>query len=121
MGIMTNKTFALSAGYRSEFGDFEDVTYLNTARLAPLPLVSAGAAQEALEWQQHPYRLPDGAFFDFPDRIREKVARLIGARSEEIAVTTGASAGMACVAAGIDWKSGDEVLVGRDEFPSHFP
>jgi selenocysteine lyase/cysteine desulfurase len=27
---------------------------------------------------------------------------------------------MACIAAGIDWKPGDEVLVGRGEFPSHF-
>jgi selenocysteine lyase/cysteine desulfurase len=117
---MTNKVFALSTDYRHEFGDFEGVTYLNTARLAPLPLISANAAQEALEWQKHPYRLPDSAFFDFPDRIREKIARLIGARATEIAVTTGASSGMACIAAGIDWKPGDEVLVGRGEFPSHF-
>ena len=45
---------------------------------------------------------------------------MIGARADEIAVTTGASAGLASVAAGIDWKPGDEVLVGRGEFPAHF-
>jgi selenocysteine lyase/cysteine desulfurase len=117
---MTNNVLAAATDYRREFADFEGMTYLNTARLAPLPLVSSRAAQEALEWQKHPYRLPDSAFFDFPDRIREKIARLIDARTEEIAVTTGASSGMACIAAGIDWKPGDEVLVGRGEFPSHF-
>ena len=67
-----------------------------------------------------PYQLPDSAYFDLPDRIREKIARIIGAQPDEIAVTTGASAGLACVAAGIDWKPGDEVLIGRGEFPAHF-
>ncbi|HKQ86008.1 MAG TPA: aminotransferase class V-fold PLP-dependent enzyme [Candidatus Acidoferrales bacterium] len=117
---MTNQTLSLSTAYRQEFADFEGVAYLNAARLAPLPLVSARAAEEALEWSKQPYRLPDGAFFDMPDRIRGKVARLIDAQAEEIAVTTGASSGMACIAAGIDWKAGDEVLVGRGEFPAHF-
>jgi len=117
---MTNETVVLATNYRAEFADFEGVTYLNAALQGPLPLVAAQAAQEALEWKKHPYRLPDSAYFDLPDRIREKIARLIGARSDEIAVTTGASAGLAAVAAAIDWKPGDEVLVGRGEFPSHF-
>jgi selenocysteine lyase/cysteine desulfurase len=117
---MTNQTSPLATDYRSEFADFEGVTYLNAALQTPLPLVSVRAAYEALEWKKHPYRLPDSAYFDLPDRIREKIGRLLDARPEEIAITTGASAGMACVAAGIDWKSGDEVLVGRREFPAHF-
>ena len=117
---MTNETLSPSTAYRQEFADFEGVAYFNAARLAPLPLVSARAAEAALEWSKQPYRLPDGAFFDMPDRIRGKVARLIDADAEEIAVTTGASSGMACIAAGIDWKAGDEVLVGRGEFPAHF-
>jgi len=111
---------AVATNYRTEFADFEGVTYLNAALQGPLPLVAARAAAEALEWKKHPYRLPDSAYFDLPDRIREKIARLIGARSDEIAVTTGASAGLAAVAAAIDWKPGDEVLVGRGEFPAHF-
>jgi selenocysteine lyase/cysteine desulfurase len=85
-----------------------------------MPLAAARAAEVALEWKKRPYQLPDAAYFDLPDRIREKTAALIGARAEEIAVTTGASAGLASVAAGIDWKPGDEVLVGRGEFPAHF-
>ena len=106
--------------YRNEFAHFENVTYLNAALQGPMPLVAAREAQAALEWKTHPYRLADSAYFELPDRIREKVARLIGSRADEIAVTTGASAGLAAVAAGIDWKSGDEVLVGQGEFPAHF-
>jgi selenocysteine lyase/cysteine desulfurase len=117
---MTNETAALATNYRTEFADFEGVTYLNAALQGPLPLVAAREAQAALEWKKHPYRLPDSAYFDLPDRIREKIARLIAGLPDEIAVTTGASAGLAAVAAAIDWKPGDEVLVGRGEFPAHF-
>jgi selenocysteine lyase/cysteine desulfurase len=110
----------LAANYRSEFASFEGATYLNASLQGPMPLAAVREAVAALEWKKHPYRLPDSAYFDLPDRIREKVARLIGGRSEEIAVTTGTSAGLAAVAAGIDWRPGDEVLVGRGEFPAHF-
>jgi selenocysteine lyase/cysteine desulfurase len=114
------ETATSTTQYRSEFADFEGVTYLNAALQGPLPLAAARQAQAALEWKTHPYRLTDSVYFDLPNRIRDKVARLIGASADEIAVTTGASAGLAAVAAGIDWKPGDEVLVGRGEFPAHF-
>lgn len=110
----------MTADHRHEFADFEGVTYLNAALQGPMPLAAARAAEAALEWKKRPYQLPDALYFDLPDRIREKTAALIGARADEIAVTTGASAGLASVAAGIDWKPGDEVLVGRGEFPAHF-
>ena len=96
------------------------MAYLNAALQGPMPLAAVRAAQEALEWKKRPDRLADEAYFDLPNRIREKVSRVIAARPEEIAVTSGASSGMAAVAAGIDWKPGDEVLVGRGEFPAHF-
>ena len=117
---MTTQAIPLAVNYRSAFADFEGVTYLNASLQGPLPLVAFREALAALEWKKHPYRLPDSAYFDLPDRVREKVARLIGGRSEEVAVTTGTSAGLAAVAAGIDWQPGDEVLVGRGEFPAHF-
>jgi cysteine desulfurase / selenocysteine lyase len=109
----------LESDYRREFADFGDVVYLNASYHAPLPLAAVRAAHEALEWKMRPYQIPDRIHFDLPDRIRAKIAQLIGAQPDEIAVTTGASAGMASVAASIEWKSGDEVLVGRGEFPSH--
>ncbi|HUJ30654.1 MAG TPA: aminotransferase class V-fold PLP-dependent enzyme [Candidatus Acidoferrum sp.] len=105
--------------YRREFADFEGVAYLNIANQGPLPLASARASQAAIEAKKLPHRISDNLYFDLPDRVREKIARLIGAVPDEIAVTTGASAGLAAVAAGIDWQPGDEVLVARDEFPAH--
>ena len=116
---MTTET-APATDYRNAFAEFEGVAYLNVSLQGPMPLAAVHAAVAALEWKKHPYRVPDSAYFDLPDRIREKVAPLVGGQADEIAVTTGASAGLAAVAAGIDWKPGDEVLVGRGEFPAHF-
>ena len=106
--------------YRGEFADFGDVAYLNASLQGPLPLVAVRASQEALEWKKRPDVMADSVYFELPNRIREKVSRLIGAKPEEVAVTSGASSGLAAVAAGIDWKPGDEVLVGKGEFPAHF-
>ena len=117
---MTTKTASLATDYRSAFAEFEGVAYLNASLQGPMPLAAVREAVAALEWKKHPYRVPDSAYFDLPDRIREKVARLVGGRPEEIAVTTGTSTGLAAIAAGIDWKPGDEVLVGLGEFPAHF-
>ncbi|HEV2289089.1 MAG TPA: aminotransferase class V-fold PLP-dependent enzyme [Candidatus Acidoferrales bacterium] len=106
--------------YRSEFAEFDGVTYLNCAGQGPLPLVSARAAQLSLEWKKLPHRIPDGAYFDLPDRVRNLLAKLLGGEPEEFAITTGASNGMAAVAANFDWKPDDEVLIGQGEFPAHF-
>jgi cysteine desulfurase/selenocysteine lyase len=110
----------LVTDYRSHFADFEGMAYLNAALQGPMPLAAVREAHAALEWKKRPDRLADSVYFDLPDRIREKISHVISARPDEIAVTSGASAGLASVAAGIDWKPGDEVLVGRGEFPAHF-
>ncbi|HTU36170.1 MAG TPA: aminotransferase class V-fold PLP-dependent enzyme [Candidatus Acidoferrum sp.] len=109
----------MSHDYRREFADFEGVAYLNVANQGPLPLVAARAAQAAIETKKLPYKITDNLYFDIPDRIRKNLAHLIGAEPDEIAITSGASAGLSIVAAGIEWQPGDEVLVGRGEFPAH--
>lgn len=106
--------------YGAEFGDFEGVTYLDAAGQGPLPLKSIRASHAALEWKKLPYRIPDEAYFGLPDRIRDLLARLLHANADEFAITSGASSGMMVVASSVDWKSEDEVLIGRGEFPAHF-
>jgi cysteine desulfurase/selenocysteine lyase len=108
------------AEWRKEWFEFEDATYLNAAAQGPLPRVALHAAGQALEWMKFPQTIPDSAYFDLPNRIRTSLAKLIGGAAGEIAITTGASSGLAAVAAGLDWKPGDEVLIARGEFPAHF-
>ncbi len=106
--------------WRKEWFEFEDVAFLNVAGQGPLPRISLRAAQAALEWKKFPHQIPDSVYFELPNRIRASVAQLIGGRAEEVALTTGASGGLAAVAAGLDWGSEDEVLVARGEFPAHY-
>lgn len=106
--------------WRKEWFEFEDATYLNAAAQGPLPRVALHAASQALEWKKFPHTIPDTAYFDLPHRVRTSLAKLIGGRAEEIAITTGTSSGLAAVAAGLDWKPGDEVLIAHGEFPAHF-
>lgn len=106
--------------WRQEWFEFEDATYLNAASQGPMPKVSLRAAQAALEWKKFPHLVPDSAYFEIPNRIRASLARLIGGRPEEIALTTGASDGMAAVAYGLAWKPGDEIVTGKGEFPAQF-
>jgi len=50
--------------------------------------------------------------------VRGLLAELTGAAPEEIGLTTGASTGLAAVAAALPWEPGDEILVARGEFPA---
>jgi cysteine desulfurase / selenocysteine lyase len=117
---MATATQSHATDWRQEWFEFEDATYLNVAGQAPMPKVSLRAAQAALEWKKSPHRLPDSAYFEIPNRIRASLARLIGGKPEEIALTTGASDGMAAVAFGLTWKPGDEIITGKGEFPAQF-
>ncbi len=105
--------------WRKEWFEFDEVTFLNAAGQGPLPRVSVRAVQAALEWKKYPHKLSDATYFELPDRIRALVARLIHGQPEEVAVTTGASGGLAAVAAGLDWRPEDELLLARGEFPAH--
>jgi cysteine desulfurase / selenocysteine lyase len=106
--------------WRNEWFEFDDAVYLNAAAIGPLPRVAIRAVQQALEWQKFPNRLPEGAHFALPNRVRALIARLIAASADEVALTTGTSGGLQAIAAGIEWREGDEVLVARGEFPAHF-
>src|ERR1700730_11318099 len=103
--------------YRHEWFEIEDATYLNLASQSPMPKVAHRAVQTAIEWKKFPHHIADSAYFEVPNRIRASIAKLIGAKPEEIALTTGASTGMSAVAYGLAWKPGDEVLTAKGEFP----
>lgn len=117
---MATATISPVTDWRQEWFEFEDATYLNIAGQSPMPKVSHRAAQAAMEWKKFPYKVPDSAYFEVPNRIRASLAKLIGGKSEEIALTTGASDGMRAVAYGLTWKPGDEVITARGEFPMQF-
>lgn len=106
--------------WRNEWFEFEDATYLNAAGQGPLPKVSLRAAQQAVEWKKFPHLIPDENYFGLPNRVRASLAKLIGGKPDEIALTAGASGGLAAIAMGLDWQPDDEVLLAQGDFPIHF-
>jgi len=117
---MASTTTSLQIDWRQEWFEFEDATYLNLAGQSPLPRVSVRAVQTALEAKKFPHHKTDATYFEVPNRIRECLARLIGGKSEEIALTSGASTGVAAVAYALTWKPGDEVIIAKGEFPLQY-
>jgi selenocysteine lyase/cysteine desulfurase len=117
---MSTATGPLRADWREEWFEFEDATYLNLAGQSPLPKVTLRALQAAQEWNKFPHHKPDSEFFEVPNRIRETLARLIHGMPEEIALSTGASNGMAAVAYGLKWQQGDEVITAKGDFPLQY-
>jgi selenocysteine lyase/cysteine desulfurase len=106
--------------WRQEWHEFEDATYLNLASQSPIPKAAIKALQNAIDWKKSPHLLPDSAFFEIPNKIRASIAKLIGGKPEEVALTAGASTGMQAVAYGLLWTPGDEVITGGGEFPLQY-
>src|SRR5579864_9040347 len=96
--------------WKKEWFEIEDATYFNTSAHAVMPRVSIRAVERSLEAKKFPHRFDDSLWFELPVRIRSSLAKMIGAKPEEIAITTGAGTGAAAVAHGLQWKPGDEIM-----------
>jgi selenocysteine lyase/cysteine desulfurase len=103
--------------WKSDF-DLGGTTYLNGANHGPLPRVAIDAANEALEWKRDPSSIDDSIYFTLPNRVRRAAAPFFNCDPEDLAVTTGASAGMSLLAGGLEWKPKDHVVIPAGEFPA---
>ncbi|HEX4014404.1 MAG TPA: aminotransferase class V-fold PLP-dependent enzyme [Candidatus Cybelea sp.] len=104
---------------RSEFAVTQRYLYLNHAAAGVLPASTIAAIEEFAR-----AHAAAGVLGTFPYDLkmveyREKIGRFIGARGADIATIPNTSAGAGTIALGVDWKPGDEVLLGDDEFPAN--
>ena len=106
--------------WRSLFSYCDEVVYLNHASECPLPRGTVHALREAAAKKAAPFRLGLDDYLGLPRRCREKIATLIGAHSDEIALTSSTTYGVNVVAAALADRmaEGDEVVLWRGEFPS---
>ncbi len=104
---------------RSEFAVTRRYVYLNHASAGVLPLSSAAALEafvrahaEAGMRGTFPYdlRMPE---------YRRQIGQFIGAQGAQIAILANTSAAANVIAAGLQWKAGDEVLLCDNEFPAN--
>lgn len=105
--------------HRDDFDLAPDEIYLNGAYCTPLPRAARACVAEAYALKAEPYRLVPDVFFEYTEAVRDDVARVLGALSEEVAVTTSTSFGAFVLARSVRWKAGSRFLIGPDEFPSN--
>ncbi len=99
-----------------------DVIYLDHASTGAYPKSCADAVAAYVPLRHMPHTLRAGHFFATLQRSRELAARLIGASSEEIALTTNTSHGLNLAAFALPIGPGDEILTVDREFPANvFP
>jgi selenocysteine lyase/cysteine desulfurase len=93
--------------------------YLNNAAVAPLPAFSIDAYMNYARlcsqkgekhWEQTAATV---------EETRNMLAEYLGCNSDEIAFTRNVSEGLSILAGGLDWHSGDKVLISDIEFPAN--
>ncbi|MBV9081543.1 MAG: aminotransferase class V-fold PLP-dependent enzyme, partial [Acidobacteriaceae bacterium] len=119
-GALAEASESLAARYRDQFPVTKELIYLNHAAVAPLCLPAVNAikwlADDACEFGSLHY----DKWLETYDGLRKAAARLINASPDEIAIVKNTSEGIATVAGGFEWKSGDRVIAFREEFPSNY-
>jgi len=106
-----------ATNWKDEWFPIDDANYLNFAAHAAIPRVALNAVQSSVAAKMRPHIVDDRSFFSVAASLRQSLATLIGASPDEIALTSGAGAGLAAIAYGIKWAAGDEVIIARGEFP----
>jgi selenocysteine lyase/cysteine desulfurase len=109
-----------SIDWKDEWYPIEDATYLNFAAHAAIPRVALNAVEASVAAKRRPHIVDDQSFFSVARSLRKTLATLIGASQDDIALTTGAGAGLATIAYALKWAAGDEVIIAGGEFPAHY-
>ena len=111
---------SLSTTYRHEFPACANRAYLNCAAVAPGSTRVRAAINTWLDDHVAHGSMASEHWWARVAEVRTRVAELVGAAPEEIAFVRSTSHGLAMVAEGLDWRSGDEVAVASAlEYPSN--
>ncbi len=105
---------------RELFPITKNLTYLNSAAVAPLPTISVEAVASQL------LDVCESASVNYLDwvatkeRARGIIARMLNVKAEQIAFTRNTSDGFSTVANGLKWTSDDNIVSFQKEFPANF-
>jgi selenocysteine lyase/cysteine desulfurase len=106
-------------GSRELFPDLAPRVYANHAGVSPPSLRVRRAVDDLLAAYARQGALAVNETLAVRARLRSRLARLLGARPEEIALTGGASHGLLAVALSLRWRAGDRLVLFEGEFPAN--
>lgn len=103
---------------RDEFPITKNYNFQNHAGVAPLSRRCADAGRLYLQQCQDSAYI-DGHFYRHADRVRNQIAQLINAKSDEVTFCKNTSEGLSMVANGLSWNNGDNVVTTNVEFQAN--
>lgn len=105
--------------FRAEMPVAKEHAYFDHAAVAPLP---AAAAERLRKFADQASQSGDKHWLEWSlivSRLRTAAAQLLGANECEVALVPNTTIGINLVAEGFPWKSGDNLVVPDNEFPSN--
>lgn len=119
MGRGDDVIFTAKLGDRELFPDLEPLVYANHAAISPPSWPVRRAMQNAIaDWGRRG-AAAFGAYGAQRARLRDKLAKIVGATAEEIAFVPNTSYGVSAIALSFPWKRGDRVILFEGEFPAN--
>jgi selenocysteine lyase/cysteine desulfurase len=104
---------------RGLFPITQRAVYLNHAAVSPPPTTTIQAVESQLRDVHENGSLHFHNWLATKEKARELLARLLGARAEQVAFMRNTSDALSTVANGLSWKAGDNIVTFSREFPSN--
>ncbi len=103
-----------------EFPLRDGLMYLNHAAVGVWPRRTARQVQAFAEENMRQGAVAYPQWLQRERRLRQRLQQLVGAAHvDDIALVKNTSEGLSLIAYGLDWQSGDNVVISRQEFPSN--
>jgi cysteine desulfurase / selenocysteine lyase len=104
---------------RALFPITQRAIYLNHAAVSPPPITTIRAVEAQLKDVNENGSVNFRSWLAVKERAREALARLLGGRPEQVAFMRNTSDALSTVANGLGWRSGDNIVIFKREFPSN--
>lgn len=104
---------------RALFPMAERLVYLNHAAVSPIPTTTLNAVEAQLHDVADSGTLNYRSWLSVKEGARQLLSQLLGAKPEQVAFMRNTSDSLSTVANGLKWRSGDNIVTFRHEFPSN--
>jgi len=118
--VETTRRLSKTESYRGIFPHLNHQLYLNHAAVSPLSSRVVAAINSYLkERNETDIENYFSTLMPVLDSVRSRVASFINSPTRNLAFVQNTSAGLSVLAQGLNWKSGDRILLYEKEFPSN--
>ena len=104
---------------RALFPVTQRAVYLNHAAISPPPISTIHAVEAQLKDVHENGSANFRSWLAVKEGARELLAKLLGAQPEQVAFVRNTSDALSTVANGLNWRTGDNIVTFRREFPSN--